>query len=141
MDLVVDASVVVKWFVEEEDSARARVLMEDFSAQDVELHAPAILPFEILNALRFHPGSTEGLLLSVQAALERFAIREHPFRGDYCRRALHLAVTDDLAVYDAAYLALARELGLKLVTADASLARAAGPDGLRLDAYETVGEP
>lgn len=59
--------------------------------------------------------------------------------GDYCRRALHLALTNDLAVYDAAHLALARELGVKLVTADASLAQAAGPDGLRLDAYETLG--
>lgn len=140
MDLVVDASVVVKWFIDEQDSAPARVLMQDFAARDVELHSPAILPFEVLNALRFHPGCTEEFLLSVQTALERFALREHPFRGEYCRRALHIASRDELAVYDAAYLALARELGAKLVTADDALARAAGSDALRLDEYETIGE-
>src|SRR5213594_2608255 len=121
MDFVVDASVVVKWFVDEEGSSRARVLMEDFSAQDVELHAPALLPFEVLNALRYHPGFTGERLLSVQATLERFAVREYALRGEYGRRALHLAVSDDLAIYDASYLALARELGVKLVTADDSL--------------------
>lgn len=140
MDFVVDASVVVKWFVDEDESAQARLLMQDFAAQDVELHAPALLPYEVLNALRYHPGFSEERQLAAQAALERFAFREYPFRGEHSRRTLHLAVSENLAIYDASYLALARELGLMLVTADESLARVAGPDALRLGAYVSVGE-
>lgn len=140
MDLVVDANVVVKWFVDEHGSEKAKLLMEDFAAQDVELHAPALLPFEVLNALRYHPGFSEERLLSAQAALERFAFREHAFRGEYARRALHLSHSSDLAIYDASYLALASTLGVKLVTADQALVRVGGLDTFDLEAYASVGE-
>ena len=140
MDLVVDASVVVKWFVEEHGSEKAKLVMEDFAAQAVELRAPALLPFEVLNALRYHPGFSEERLLSVEAALERFAFHEHALRGEYARRAVQLSHSSDLAIYDASYLALARTLGVKLVTADQALVRVGGPDTFDLEAYTSVGE-
>jgi len=52
---VADASVVAKWFLEEADSEPARRLRDDFLEGIVRLRAPSILPFEVLNALRFHP--------------------------------------------------------------------------------------
>ena len=42
MAFVVDASVAVKWLVVEEDSADARVLLDD-----EELHAPRLLVSEV----------------------------------------------------------------------------------------------
>lgn len=139
MDLVVDASVVVKWFLEERGSQKARALMEDFAARDVEIHIPSLLPFEVLNALRYHPGYAEQRLLQAQAALERFGFREYPLRGEYARRAIRLAHSEDLAIYDATYLSLARELGVRLVSADEALLTAADSDGLALEDYAPVG--
>jgi len=140
MDLVVDASVVVKWFVDERGSPKARLLMEDFAARDVEIHVPSLLPVEVVNALRYHPGYAEPRLLQAQASLDRFGLREYPFRGEHARRAIHLAHSKDLAVYDATYLALARELGVRLVSADEALLSAADADGLALDDYAPVSE-
>ena len=49
---VVDASVVAKWFLEEEFSDDARRLRDDYSSDLIEVEAPATLPFEVLNAFR-----------------------------------------------------------------------------------------
>ena len=47
MELVVDASVAVKWFVEEEDSERASLLL---TGSD-QLHCPRLLASEMASAL------------------------------------------------------------------------------------------
>ena len=46
-EVVVDASIVVKWFVEEEWSREARMLKDDYAAGEVDLIAPALMPFEV----------------------------------------------------------------------------------------------
>ena len=57
MKLVVDASVVVKWFVSESLSENARLL----PAHRLELHAPGLLlaEFESVIACRLLPGEPE----------------------------------------------------------------------------------
>ncbi len=42
---VVDASVVAKWFLDEEFSSEARRLRDDYAAELVELEAPCLLPY------------------------------------------------------------------------------------------------
>ncbi len=138
MDLVIDASVVVKWFLEEHGSDRALLLRDDFVAGDVELHAPAILPFEVLNALRFSALVREEMALRALAVLDGYAIQHHPLAGELGRRTLHLAYTADTSIYDAAYVAVARELGTKLVTADQGLIDVAGSDAIHIDDYTPI---
>jgi len=48
---VVDASVVVKWFVEEENSSKAIEIRDKYVNAELKLIAPEILLFEVLNAL------------------------------------------------------------------------------------------
>jgi len=141
MDLVVDASVVVKWFIKEEGTEQALLLRDDFVAEDVQLHIPEHLPFEVLNAMRFHPGLSEDRALQIQSALDRYGFVAHSLRGEFARRTVHASFAKDLAVYDAAYLALAQSLEAKLVTADEALIRAAGAAALPLPEYESVAEP
>ena len=57
--------------------------------------------------------------------------------GDVARRAIHIAYGDDVSVYDASYLALARELGVPLITADRQLVRAASDLARPLGEYES----
>jgi len=137
MDLVVDASVVVKWFLEEEGSDRALVLRDDFVAEDVKVHAPEILPFEVLNALRGSAAYPLERALQAQLALEQAGFQIYRFEGDLARRTVHLAYERRLTVYDAAYLALARHLSIQLVTADDSLLRIGGRDAIPLGDYSS----
>ena len=137
MDLVVDASIVVKWFLEEEGSDQAAVLRDDFAAEEVKLHVPEILPFEVLSALRGSSAYPEERALQAQLALEQAGFQIHRFGGEFARRTLHLIYDKRLTVYDAAYLALARHLTTQLVTADAALLHSGGRDAISLGDYSS----
>lgn len=132
---MVDASVLVKWFIQEPGTEAALVLRDDFVAGDIDLHAPSHAPFEVLNAFRFSPFCTEERCSQAQVALDSYGLKYHPLAGETGRRAVHLAYAKDLSVYDAAYLALARGLDARVVTADSALAAAGGSDALLLAEY------
>lgn len=92
-----------------------------------ELHAPALLDFEFVSALR---GLTLGGHLSAARAgdaltdFEALAIHRWHAGDALRRRAFNLR--ENLTAYDAAYVALAEALECELVTRDARLARSSG---------------
>lgn len=119
---MVDASVVIKWFVPEPGSAAARQLL----AQDHEFYAPDFLFAETANVLwkKFRRGELE----------PRECLR---LISDICDLPIQTASADSLAaeglrvaiataqtVYDALYVALAARLKCEFVTADQRLFRA-----------------
>jgi len=56
---VLDASVVIKWFSEEEYTDKAVKLREDFFRGELELAVPDLLLYEVSNALRYNPDFDE----------------------------------------------------------------------------------
>lgn len=116
MSLVVDASVSVKWLVDEEDSDAARTLL----VSGETLEAPHLLVCETANAIwrktqlwQVHPNRAGSLV----ARAAEMPIRWH---GDetVCADAVRLAVAYRRPVYDFVYLALAARLGVRMITAD-----------------------
>lgn len=122
---VVDASVVAKWFLEEDSSADAQRLRNDYAANLVEVEAPSLLPYEVLNALRFADVFSPEEIQRIAEALDQFAIRLHALEGSLSRSTLEIATSADLTVYDASYAALAKILEATLYTADEELLRGA----------------
>ncbi len=51
--IVADASVIVKWFVDEVHSEKARELRDEYINGSVEILAPELMPYEVLNALKY----------------------------------------------------------------------------------------
>ena len=49
--VVVDASLAVKWLVEEDDSDKAHAALQSWVAQDITRIAPHLMPFEVANAI------------------------------------------------------------------------------------------
>ena len=49
--MVVDASLAVKWLVEEDDSDKAHAALQSWVAQDITRIAPHLMLFEVANAL------------------------------------------------------------------------------------------
>jgi len=121
--LVVDASVAVKWFIEQDHSNEARAL----ASPSCVLIAPELVLAEIANALwkyvRADKLSVEdaGLMLSRAP----FAFSRLAPLSDLSGEALALAASIDHPVYDCCYIALARREAAPLVTADKRLAHAA----------------
>jgi len=119
--VVVDASVAVKWFVEEPSSDAAERLLTDYVGGVIDLYSSQMLVFEVLNALRYNPEIGLDQLMTVAQALEGMEIMLHPLRGGYAERTLINAVNYGITVYDSSYVSLGEELGLHTYTADRKL--------------------
>ena len=118
--VVVDASLAVKWLVEEEYSDRATALTLLWDEQGIQPIGPSLLPFEVANALHRRVARGE---MDAEAAGDPLqdmmavgvALTETP---GLHRRALELASQfRQGAVHDAHYLALAENLDCELWTA------------------------
>jgi len=117
--IVVDTSVAMKWFVEEEGSDAAVSL----AAQET-LIAPSLLRIEAGNVF-FKLVVLRKLwvveaALAAQAELDTF-ITEWVNAESLSADALAIACEIEHPVYDCYYLALARSRGIKLATADKRL--------------------
>jgi predicted nucleic acid-binding protein len=118
---VVDASVVIKWFVPEIHSDRAHRLL----GAAHQFLSPDLLFPEVGNAIwkkvrRGELTAEEGHRLAVDIA--SIAVETVSTRG-LMIDAQALAITIGLTVYDAMYLALAVRLKTELITADDRLSR------------------
>jgi predicted nucleic acid-binding protein len=116
---VIDASVVVKWYSSfgEEDLLKADKLLQMYVEGSCDLMAPALIAYELANALRFNPNFE---VKDVKGALKDFAELEislqPPF--EYLTSAIELAFKYSLTLYDAVYAALSQIAGAPLITAD-----------------------
>ena len=121
---VVDASVVLKWFLPEIHSDAARRLLEAAH----HYVAPDLLFLEVGNALwkivrRGHLSADEGQrLIGDIASVVVESVPTRGLIGDACT----IAMASGQTVYDSAYLALAVRLDTQMITADQRFARAIG---------------
>ena len=124
--IVVDASVALKWVIDEEGSDRASQLLDGRP-----LHTPALLLTEAANALWVI--RRRGMIDASAAADALEHLRTAPFvlppaDADLIGPAFRIAQLIDHPVYDCVYLALAVERGAPVVTADRRLISAAKQD-------------
>ncbi|HZM88091.1 MAG TPA: type II toxin-antitoxin system VapC family toxin [Blastocatellia bacterium] len=116
---VVDASVVIKWFVEEIHADQARKLQDD----QYELVAPDLLWPESGNILSKKVQRAE--LMADEARLICAGLDEQPIHifpsSLVLEPALEIALETGRTVYDSCYLALAVLTECQLVTADQRL--------------------
>ena len=128
--VVVDASLAVKWLVEEDDSDRAHAALQSWVAQGITCIAPHLMPFEVANALhrrvlRGELNAGDSTRLIARLLESRLELHQPP---NLHVRALQLASQlKQSAAYDAHYLALAESFGCELWTADETYYRAASP--------------
>ncbi len=121
--VVVDASVVVKWFVEEEYTREALMLRDAYREGLVDLIAPSLLPYEVLNALKYSGAFGEDELKDIAGILDSLQITLYDIEGDYSAETVKVAMRKGLSIYDASYVALAVIEQAMLYTADEKLLR------------------
>lgn len=120
--IVVDASVVVKWYLIEEWREESILLRDDYIEGKVELIAPSIMPFEVLNAIRYSrreiPVKT---LEDIAESLSLYNIKLYHLIRDYAKNVSRISLEYNITIYDASYVALAIQEKTLLYTADNKL--------------------
>ncbi len=115
-DYVLDASVVIKWFLPEPDAEAARRLRRE----DLECEAPDLLLLEVPNVLwKYVIRGTLDLEIAKEAveALALAPIRLRTAESLFAD-AFRIAIQTRRSVYDCTYLSLAIQASCPLVTAD-----------------------
>jgi predicted nucleic acid-binding protein len=115
--LVIDTSVVVKWYIRDEvDADHALALMDRG-----DLHAPDLLRIELVNALIRRMRRSQALPVpygrQAITAFQQVPIAYHPI-GGLVETITDLALMYQRHPYDCAFLALALSLRCPMVTAD-----------------------
>lgn len=119
--LVGDASVIVKWFIEEEYTNEALRLRDMHVNGEIMLAAPELLPFEVLNALKYSGLFEKEELKSAAISLSNYRIELHTLKGVLAEKTVEIAIDENITIYDASYVALATILKTKMFTADEKL--------------------
>lgn len=120
---ILDASVAAKWFTrhEETDREKALALRELHLTGRCRLTLPEFGVLEVLNAVRFSPRATEADTAAALTVLRDLDLQIEPLDWDVLRKATAIAWAYRIALYDAAYVALAERLGFPFLTADEAL--------------------
>ena len=125
-DCVIDASVGVKLFLEEEGSAAADALFHLLTdTPPARFYVPDLFYSECANILwKYVRNFGYPAENACQDVADLQALRlQSVSAADLLAPALELALQYDITAYDASYAALAQQLGLPLVTANTPLVR------------------
>jgi predicted nucleic acid-binding protein len=124
---VLDASVGIKLFIEEEFSDKVQRLFPKLAEDpQTEIHVPDLFYIECANILlkytRRYKRPLEDSLDDIKD-LNKLTLKSTS-TAELIEESLALASEKNLTAYDACYAVLARRLKLPLITADAPLAKA-----------------
>lgn len=122
---VLDASVAAKWFTrhEETDRHKAVALRALHQSGRCTLVVPEFSLLEIMNAVRFSERAEEADAILALGFLERLHLEIASLDWRLLRKATAIAWAYQVALYDAAYVALAEREGFPLLTADEAMVK------------------
>jgi len=123
---VIDASVVVKWVIDDEDHVEQARALRDACLIDgaVEFHAPELIVYELTNAIRtaaVNKRLPRDLASDALAVLLNAPIELHEPDP---MTALDVGMRMMVSGYDASYVALSDALGVECWSGDERLVRA-----------------
>ncbi len=129
MQYVLDANVVVKWFIPEVDSDKADRLLADFRGHRLDIIAPDILVAEVGNTLWKRSVKTRDISPTDAAtSYTDFLDLDVPVHSSaaIAEDALSIANSEQHPLYDMLYISLAMRRGCEFITADESLVNKLG---------------
>jgi len=133
--VVLDASVIVKWYNEEDYSKKALLIRDDYISGKVDLVEPYLLIYEVGNALRYNPEFGQSDVESATRNLLDMQMDLRELNVEQISVLLGLAYTYGITFYDAAYLALSNNEDIKFYTADDKLLAKASKHATHIKEY------
>ena len=122
-DIILDSSVIAKWFFPEESGQLALKIKDDFTANVTSISAPLLLYWEINNLLKTATKRSRITAKSAVSVYEAFLKLNFIVYSseELMTKTLKIAIRFDISSYDASYVALAEYLQKPFFTADQKL--------------------
>ncbi|MEK6926292.1 MAG: type II toxin-antitoxin system VapC family toxin [Nanoarchaeota archaeon] len=117
---VVDASIIVKWFVNEVNSDKTIRIKEAFLRGEFLLAAPDIIISEVLNTLRYKQ-KKEKELIYTNKMLWELNLKLENASLEMISKAIENSIKYNITIYDSLYVTLAQLHGTFLITGDKEL--------------------
>jgi len=128
ISLVPDTTVVVKVFLEEDESPHAQALFQRAVNGEFHLVAPDFMAIEFGNVLWKHARQARLTVEEARQAIDRLPFDHISWvpAEALLPRAFGFATRYGIALYDAAFVSVAEMVGADFVTADRALVRKVG---------------
>ncbi len=117
-EIVLDSSVVVKWFSTETKSVEALKFLDSYIQGSIELTIPEVLFCEVGNALRYKPDYDTQKWKIALAQLFNLRMKVTHLTEDLIMRTGEIAYDGKVTFYDALPVAIAEHKKTVCVTAD-----------------------
>lgn len=121
MELILDTSVIIKWFLPELLSEKALYYRRQHLDGEITIISPHLLAFEVTNVLCTKSGVKEEAVLSAIEAFYFTKVYEYPFTEKLAAKTAQYSKEYKISVYDAVYITLAQSRNCQFVTADEKL--------------------
>jgi predicted nucleic acid-binding protein len=119
--VVLDASVITKWYLKERYSEQAIKLQDDYISGRITIVVPTPLEYEVLNTLKYSGAYSEQELADIARSLNKYGFEQWRLKDQLKNEIIKIASKYNITVYDASYLALANLLKTFFYTADEEL--------------------
>jgi predicted nucleic acid-binding protein len=70
----------------------------------VDIASPDLLPYEVLNAMRYNPNLGERQLKEIATALDKYSLWLTPLEGELADMSVENSMRHGISVYDSAYI-------------------------------------
>jgi predicted nucleic acid-binding protein len=122
-NIIIDASVIIKWLLPDEEDKIALKIKQDFDGMILTIIIPHLTYYEIGNVLKTaikRERISENSAKKLYSALIDLEFVVYATK-DLFALALSKSIDFDISVYDASYIALAEYLQVPFLTADRKL--------------------
>ena len=128
---VIDASVVLKWYLDDEEyGQKALSLLAKYVSEELDIIAPSLLEYEVINGLLIAQKRGRIKEENILTAIGGFVNLEITIMNvsHLYQKVLHYCKVYNCSAYDASYLTVAENEGAVMITSDAGLYKAARKD-------------
>lgn len=116
--LVLDASVIVKWFCDEEYTNIALEIRDKFFRGHLDIFVPELMFYEVSNAVRYNKAFSDSDKIQIIDDLFSIGFNIVTSSREILSKAMRLAVETNTPIYDNVYFAVSRLKNCCFITTD-----------------------
>ncbi|MBI2125737.1 MAG: type II toxin-antitoxin system VapC family toxin [Thaumarchaeota archaeon] len=116
--VVLDSSVIVKWFTTEDGSEKSISYLDSFIKGSLSIAVSELVFYEVANALRYNPAFTSSDVKSSVEHLLNLKLDAKSLNAKLVKESAEIAFDCNVTFYDAVPVALAKIEEVQCITAD-----------------------